>query len=168
MKMEKEKKLSEEQLKDIDAGLAFKELKSDLLAALPLQIKQKLARAKSDNEACKILADSGINYEAIEKKMKEVFARKGKDLLALNDKQLEAIAGGFEDEDYGTIMCFNCYTDKRDDLSYQFWASTFLTSGRIYRCKKCGLYNKILKNRHITVMTETDYDNWLKDNLIGF
>lgn len=51
-----------------------------------MEVKRKLALAKSDNEACKILADSDIDYEAIEARIKNIFARNGKDLLALNDR----------------------------------------------------------------------------------
>ena len=159
------KDLNEKELKDVNAGLAFAEFKQELLAKLPVEVKRKLALAKSDNEACKILADSGIDYEAIEARMKNIFARNGKNLLALNDRQLEAISGGFDTDSYGEFVCRNCKATESDDFSYQFWASTFLTSGRIYRCKKCGTYILKTTKNSSTFMDEAVYDEWLDEVL---
>ena len=160
-----DKDLNEKELKDVNGGLAFGEFKQELLAKLPLEVKRKLALAKSDNEACRILADSGIDYESIEAKMKNVFARNDKDLLALNDRQLETIAGGFDTDDYGEFVCWNCKASDRDDFSYQFWASTFLTSGRIYRCKKCGTYILKTTKNISTSMDEASYKKWLDERI---
>ena len=160
-----DKDLNEKELKDVNGGLAFGEFKQELLAKLPLEVKRKLALAKSDNEACRILADSGIDYESIEAKMKNVFARNDKDLLALNDRQLETIAGGFDTDDYGEFVCWNCKASDRDDFSYQFWASTFLTSGRIYRCKKCGTYMLKTNKNYSTSMDEESYKKWLDERM---
>ena len=163
--MEDNKNINEKELDNVSGGRGFLELKRRLMTELPLEVRRKLAAARSDNEACAILVESGINYEAIEKEMKDFFAEYNKDLLKLDDKQLEAIVGGFEDEDYGTIKCWMCGTENRDDLSYQFWASTFLTKGRVYRCKKCGHYELVYASRYIECMTEDQYDQWLKDRV---
>ena len=162
--MDDNKKINENYLEKVDGGIGFKELKRGLLASLPLSVRQKLARARSDNEACKILAESGVDYQDIESKMKDVFARGGKDLLALNDVELEKIAGGFETDKYGDIECWECDASSRDDFSYQFWASTFLTKGTIYRCKKCGTYQIRYDKNNCRSMSPEVYDAWVDKN----
>ena len=88
-------------------------------------------------------------------------------MLTLNDKQLESIAGGFDTDDYGEFICNDCKATDRDDFSYQLWVSAFLTSGRIYRCKKCGTY--ILKKSKDTsiYMDKESYDQWI-ENIFSF
>ena len=162
--MDDNKQLNENDLKNVDGGFAFATLKKNLLESLPLNVRQQLARAKSDNEACQILANSGVDYQSIEKQMKEVFAGNGKDLYALNDIELEKIAGGFETEKYGDIECWECEASNRDDFSYQFWASTFLTEGSIYRCKKCGTYQIRYDKHNLRSMDKEKYNSWVKEH----
>ena len=163
--MEDSKNINDKDLEKVSSGLAFAQFRQELLSKLPSEVRCKLAKAKSDNEACAIIAENSINYEAIEEEMRDFFAKYTQDMRKLNDQELEAIAGGFESGDYGEVTCWCCKASNRDDFSYQFWASTFLTSGRIYRCKKCGSYQVNYTSGNVWCMPKEEYDKWLNDKL---
>lgn len=95
---------------------------------LPKELLKKLEVAESDVQACKILADNGIDPEEFEK--------------TLPDHFLEEVNGGYK---RGTveIHCPDCGNGDSDEISRQFWASMFTDSATKYRCRKCDCYFKV-------------------------
>lgn len=89
------------------------------------EVRTRLQQAMSDNEACAILVEAGVDVEAIERE--------------LADEQLENVAGGWEgiDREY---ECPWCHEKDREMVSRQFWASLFIDSGSKWRCRKCEKY----------------------------
>jgi predicted RNA-binding Zn-ribbon protein involved in translation (DUF1610 family) len=95
---------------------------------LPNELLDKLQDARSDMEACKMLADNGVNVEEFEK--------------SVSNEELNKIAGGWQCFGY-EFKCPNCGEADRDNISRQFWASMFMDSATKYRCRTCNHYFKI-------------------------
>lgn len=95
---------------------------------LPKELLDKLETAKSDVQACKMLADNGIDPEEFEKTIPSDF--------------LNQVNGGYDS--FGIdIHCPNCNVGDKDLISRQFWASMFTDSATKYRCRKCNTYFKV-------------------------
>ncbi len=125
-------------------GIVLKPIK-ETLATLSADVKEKLSKANTDVEVCKILSDNGIDVEKIEKEIKRLVPNFNKDYLALNDGDLAKISGGFKNKFSETDVHCTCGASNRKQFSYQFFASNFHDDDEvfdIYRCKECG--NKIL------------------------
>lgn len=75
------------------------------------EVRARLQQAMSDNEACAILVEAGVDVEAIERE--------------LADEQLENVAGGWEGIDR-EFECPWCHEKDREMVSRQFWASLLL------------------------------------------
>ena len=93
------------------------------------ELKEQVNESKSDNQACRALADAGVDVEAFEKE--------------LPDDYMNTVAGGWEGLDGRDLHCPHCGNNDRDEVSYQIWASMFMDSASKYRCKKCNHYFKI-------------------------
>lgn len=74
------------------AGGAFEKARESLLAEIPDEIQGKLNKAFDDRQVCKILADNGINAEALEKKVEDFGIPVKK--LSLSEDLLDKIVGG--------------------------------------------------------------------------
>lgn len=141
------------------AGLAAADARKErLLEMIPEDVKKKLALAKGDVEVSRILAESGIDPESVEKKIKDLYSDAAGDILALTDTELENVSGGFSDDSVGEVWCDVCNNTNRDQFSYQFWASQFITGGRIFRCKKCNTY-VVARKDAMSYYSEADYKN---------
>ncbi len=105
------------------------------MMTLPEELRKKLKEAQSDMEACKLLADNGIDPEKFEQ--------------SLPDGYLENVSGGYDS--FGIeIRCPECKTADKDRISRQFWASMFADSATKYRCRECGCYFMVKSNGSIT------------------
>ncbi len=93
------------------------------------KLKQQINDSKSDMEACKALADAGIDLETFEKE--------------LPDGYMDKVAGGWAGVDNRDLHCPHCGNNDRDEVSYQIFASMFMDSAGKYRCKKCNHFFKI-------------------------
>ncbi len=122
------------------------------------EIREKLKNAFSDKAACKILADNGVNVEALEKKAEDFGIPVKK--LSLSENLLDKVAGGFSDENYGYDISCPCGNSGRDQFSRQFWATLFTTNTKaIYRCKNCSRYFRIVNDHNIQILTKDEYDD---------
>lgn len=103
---------------------------------LSKEMKEKLSEAKSDVDACKMLADNGIDVEEFEK--------------SLSESELETIKGGYTPafSDF-EIECPNCHNGEKEMISRQFWASMFCDSATKYRCRNCNTCFKVYNNGSI-------------------
>ena len=88
------------------------------------ELRERLQKAPSDMEACRILAEGGIDLEEMER--------------ALSDDELEGVSGGWMDGG-NDLCCYHCGNRDRNMVSRQFWASLFASSTK-YRCKVCNGY----------------------------
>ena len=93
---------------------------------IPDDVKEAVNAAKSDKEACKAMADAGLDVEQIER--------------ALPDHFLDDVSGGWNGIGKDSYHCPHCGNDDRDRVSRQFWASMFMDSATKYRCKNCNHY----------------------------
>lgn len=91
---------------------------------LHAELREKLRNVKSDVEACKMLADSGINVEEFEK--------------SLSPDELAGVNVGFT-SGKAEVYCPECKEAESDNISCQFWASLFTDAWK-YRCRTCGTY----------------------------
>lgn len=160
------KTVDDSKLDEISGGLSDEKrnaLRKELLKLIPEEVRTRLASVKSDVDACRLLAENGINIEEVENRIKDAYAGVGKDLLSLTDRELENVSGGFQDNDFGFIWCSNCTNNNRDDFSYQFWVSQLMPEGCAYRCKKCGHYILVRDHTYRKVMTPEEYDRWHYD-----
>ena len=140
------KKVDDKNIEEVAGGRGknYQILKQDVLAMIPEDLKDKLNLAKSDMEACKILAEHGVDLAKIEKKIADAGFNQLKIGLQLKDDSLADINGGFKEDNRYDVVC-ECGNGNEDDFSRQFWAS--LVSNRfrsIYRCKKCNNYIGVL------------------------
>ena len=158
------KKINDKDLETVSGGRLAElraALRKDILTLIPENVRGKLADVKSDVEACKLLAENGVDLDAIEKKIKDAYAKMKINVLELSDTELDTIVGGFDNDKYDDIHCWKCGASERDDFSYQFWASSFLAEGRIYRCRKCDLYYHFINDIEREVWNKYQYTDWL-------
>lgn len=78
---------------------------------------------KTDVEACKILADKGIDVEKLQKELPDEF--------------LSQIGGAYVDWCGVEIHCPTCGNADKNELSFQVIATLYAFK-TIYRCRKCG------------------------------
>ena len=104
---------------------------------LSKELQEKLSAAETDVQACKILADNGVDPEAFEK--------------TLPDSFLDQVNGGYESMGL-SIKCPNpnCLNADKDQISRQFFASMFCDSATKFRCCKCNTYFKVSSTGSIT------------------
>ena len=95
---------------------------------LSKELQEKLSAAETDVQACKILADNGVDPEAFEK--------------TLPDSYLEQVSGGYKYRDI-EIRCPMCGNSEEEQISYQAFASMFCPGERKFRCCKCSTYWKV-------------------------
>ena len=162
------KTINNEELEKVDGGLAnaYQTLKKDVAGMIPPDVKEKLRTARGNVEACRILAENGINVETIEKKI----ANAGFDQIKIGlqevpDDALEKIAGGFQIRD-GEVVCRCGNADERL-FSYQFWRSLIaenvpMSGGLenaqiIHRCMKCNTYVVFTKDRRLIYLDSCDF-----------
>ena len=131
---------------------AYYGLKQDLQKIIPAEVQEKLNRAVSDVETCKILAENGIDVEMIE----QMIADAGFDQIRIGlqeerDQELEMISAGFKLNDGVKLVC-TCGAKDPEDFSYQFWCSSFDCGPDegIFRCRKCNRYFKVDKDNNQT------------------
>ena len=140
---EEKKIINNEMLDEVHGGLtaAFRRLKQDVQAMIPDAVKGKLSTAKSDREAFRILADNGVDLEAINRKIAAAgFGSTETGLQELSEDVLENAAGGFFPINTGIDVVCTCGARDKDDFVIQaFLALTGASKYMfIYRCKKCG------------------------------
>lgn len=136
----------------------FEKFRESLLAELPEDVKEKISGIYSDVQLCKVLADSGIDLDAIEKKIENAGFNTRKIGVQLPDAELEGIAGGFYDDDYeDDVVCDHCDNQERKEFSKQIFASMFSKYGKFYRCRKCGYYTCIIGPGHSAILTPQQY-----------
>ena len=87
------------------------------------ELEEKLINTASDVDACKLLADNGIDPEEYEK--------------SLPDSFLNKVNGGYKSLGGTTIKCPWCQNDDEKEISYQIWASMWTDGVSKYRCCKC-------------------------------
>ena len=93
--MENKNDIKEEALDHVSGGSAhLLALKEEVLASLPADVKEKLDSAPSDAQVCKVLAESGIDVEALENKIKKGGFNLNKIGLQLSDQELSQASGG--------------------------------------------------------------------------
>ena len=158
---ELEKTINDSQLEKASGGLSEQQradLRNDLLAMIPESVRAQLTSVRGNVEACKLLAENGVDVEKLEKKIKDAYAGVKKDLLSLSERELANISGGVDDRRYNTVSC-ECGNSNEDDFSYQFFVSQ-LMSGRAYRCKRCGNYVLIRNDTYRRIMSPEEYRNW--------
>ena len=93
--MAENKTINNEELEKVDGGLAnaYQTLKKDVAGMIPPDVKEKLRTARGNVEACRILAENGINVETIEKKIADAgFDQIKIGLQEVPDDALEKIA----------------------------------------------------------------------------
>ncbi len=96
---------------------------------LPIELLAELEKANSDVQACKLLADNGIDPEQFEQ--------------TLPDSFLELISSGYAGTSDFKIYCPICGNANTDDLSRQSWASMFTDNAVKYRCRKCSGFFRV-------------------------
>ena len=126
------------------------QLRVELLSGLDDDVIAKLDKAVSDVQVCQILADSGYDLEAFEKKVEDAGVDMKKIGLQLPDEDLEAVSGGFDDGMLGRELVCSCGARERNEFSRQYWMG-FTRKGRFYRCKKCNRFYHILSKNHYWV-----------------
>ena len=89
------------------------------------ELREKLKTCKSDVEACKMLADNGVDVEEFQK--------------SLPDEVLNKVGGGYKDIIGDTVYCPWCKESEYDSISYQCIASLF-SNIDTYRCRTCGKF----------------------------
>lgn len=150
--------IKNEELENVLGGY-IDQLKQELADKIPANVREQLPFASGDVGVCKSLAENGVDLAQIEERIKQTYKKIGKDVLALNDLELENTVGGFQDSDYdGDVRC-DCGNNDRKQFSYQFWAS-ILNSGNhgIYRCKKCNLYTQIVNKGSLHYFDKDYFD----------
>ena len=130
-------------LKDIDGiTAAYNNLKHDIQAMIPDEVKEKLNSVTSDIEACRILADNGVDIHVLEKKIKDAGFPAHASTSDLEENALENVSGGFFIGNASTDVVCKCGNRKREDFETLF--ITGLTAGSyknyryVFKCKKCG------------------------------
>ncbi|MBR2794844.1 MAG: hypothetical protein IKE16_09375 [Solobacterium sp.] len=141
--MTEKTKTNSKMLEEVNGGKAsaYRILRQDVQAMIPDAVKEKLAKAKSDPEACRILEENGVNLEAIQKKIADAgFGRMNNGLQEISEEALESAAGGFFPINTGIDIVCTCGARKREDFAVQsFLALTGISNYMfIYRCLKCG------------------------------
>ncbi len=155
---EDKKNLNEEALNEVSGGVDLASLKQELLDKIPSEVKQKLATAKSDIEACRILVENNINVEEIEKKIVDAGLNLKRIGLQLSDDLMDKINGGYVDKDFSSDVKCECGNANRDDFSKQIFASLLASNAKaFYRCKKCNKYVIILNDGRITYTDDIDW-----------
>ena len=150
---EKIKKIDDENIEEVTGGRGYQILKQKIQSIIPIELKEKLNTAKSDMEACKLLAENGIDVEKIEKMIADSGFDQIRIGMQLPDDSLTGIAGGFQEGRLGEVKC-TCGNSNRDNFSRQFWAS--LASRRftsIYRCICCDKYVGVLASGGLEYMS---------------
>ncbi len=147
-----QKKIENEALEKVDGGAAaaYAALEEDVKEMIPAEVQEKLNAVKNRAEACRILAENGIEVDRIEKKIAAAgIARARTGLQELTDQALDKIAGGFETD--GVEIRCECGTYDRSCFSYQV-IDTFMSTDKVdavYRCKNCGMYITKLKDGRV-------------------
>lgn len=145
------------------AGGTYEKVRESLLTEISDELREKLTLAVTDKQACKILADSGINVEDLERRVEELGIPVKQ--LSLSEDLLDKVVGGFQDSDYNFDVRCVCGNANRDEFSRQFWSSLFNSKAKsIYRCKKCGQYLVIRDSRTTEYFPAELYDeqfSWL-------
>ena len=78
---------------------------------IPLEVQEKLKKAASKAEACRVLAENGIDVEKIEKKIASGLSQLKFGVHQLSDDVLDKIAGGCGDEGEGIGMLISLIYD---------------------------------------------------------
>ena len=154
---ERKEEIIEEAVEESEKLTALRE---SLLADLDDETIEKLNKVYTDVGVCQVLADAGVDLEAMEKKISGAGLNMNRVGLQLPDDDLAEISGGFHDDLYeGNLWCCNCGATDRDDFSRQFWKSMF-TFCRVYRCKKCNSVLGVFKKGTVIVYDNMDdFDN---------
>ena len=140
---DEQKNINREMLSEVQGGIAaaYRQLKQDVRAMIPEAVKGKLRIAASDSEAFRILADNGVDLEAINKKIADAgFGQDEAGLQELSEDVLANAAGGFFPINTNVDVVCTCGARNRDDFTVQAFLALTGTSKYmfIYRCNKCG------------------------------
>lgn len=157
--------IKDDALNDVTGALA--KMKTELRKELPLALQEKLDQAISDKQVCQLLAENGIDVEALEKKIESYGIPLKRIGLQLPDDSLSQIAGGFKEDNYGVEVKCRCGNTDKNLFSIQFWVSLFALSRTrtIFRCKNCGTYVRITPGNELEYMTPETYNEYVNQLL---
>ena len=148
--------MAEKKIMTDEEYLAFQK---SLLADLPEKAKDRLKNGiYSDVELCKMLAQEGVDLEAIERKINNAGFDTRKIGLQVPDDELYTIHGGFHEDDFGGEIVCECGNSDRNQFSRQFWSSMFSIRKSYYRCKKCNTYIAVAGKGSLMYLTKEEYE----------
>ncbi len=152
---------NEELMKEASGGTGRKaELKKALADIVGADVMKKLENVYSNVDVCRILAENGVDLDAVEKKIADAGLDMKRIGLQLPDDRLSEISSGFWEEDMkADLECPVCHRDDRKNFSRQFWVSLIAPNTKsIYRCKKCDLYIAVNEDKDdISYNYDLDY-----------
>lgn len=140
-------KIDNEALEKVGGGMAaaFGALREDLRTMIPAEVQAKLSVAKSDEDTRRILAENGIDVEAIERKIRTAGIDQAKlSQQELSDDALANIAGGSAEEE-APFVC-RCGNSNRSKMTWQYWNYVFASLSSdadyeyVYQCDVCHTY----------------------------
>ena len=115
---------------------ALKEMKPDEV------LNEKAAAAKTEEEKIALAADIAheMGYDVTEADLKEAMEQDDKDMVPLDDEDIESVRGGIQDWNWtGNKYC------KDDDHNWVYYKSVsfWIAYEEIYRCTKCKKYKRV-------------------------
>lgn len=158
--------IKDDELKDVAGALA--KVRTELRKELPPSLQEKLEHAVSDKQVCQLLAENGIDVEALENRIESYGIPLKRIGLQLPDDSLGQIAGGFKEDNYGVEVKCRCGNTDKNLFSIQFWVSLFAIkrTRTIFRCKNCGTYVRITPGNELEYMTPEAYHDYV-DQLLS-
>ncbi len=107
--------------------------------------EKKAAEAKTEEEKFALMADMAkeMGYDLTADDVKEALntlAQEDKDLVPLEDAEVESVAGGADDEVPASITANCAYCGKEVTATYTGYTShfLFLFTTYIFKCDECG------------------------------